>query len=71
MSCSKPSGKKAMQEVCDCYSTLLTREYITKKDIRYVEDSCVDIPVKLTTLFRSKLTTLSSGEKVFILSGEV
>ncbi|MFA7381429.1 MAG: hypothetical protein WC150_13310 [Bacteroidia bacterium] len=43
MSCSKPSGKKAMQEVCDCYSTLLTREYITKKDIRYVEDSCAAI----------------------------
>jgi hypothetical protein len=30
----------------------------------------LDITVKLTTLYRSKLTTLLSGEKVFKLSGE-
>ena len=31
----------------------------------------LEIPVKLTTLFRSKLTTFLSGEKVIKLSGEV
>ena len=41
---------------------------IGKKNIKAF--ALLDITVKLTTLYRSKLTTLLSGEKVFKLSGE-